>query len=127
MVLTHAQPAAGDLGYSLLPGERLHSTYLSDLAYIRSDVKQDLLEKPRNKEDQGRMLLDLNGNVCEVVTGVVIGTHNSLRISRARSRSISIPHFDLPGLQHEVSHDSKICCCRDLAYQLTPEQLTNAR
>jgi septum formation protein len=36
-------------------------------------VNQELLEKPLSKEDNLRMLLDMNGNVCEVVTGVVIG------------------------------------------------------
>ncbi len=35
---------------------------------------QDILEKPRDKEDNMRMLLDLNGAICEVVTGVSIGT-----------------------------------------------------
>ncbi|CDO75113.1 hypothetical protein BN946_scf185010.g38 [Trametes cinnabarina] len=33
---------------------------------------QDILEKPRDKEDNLRMLLDLNGGVCEVVTGVSV-------------------------------------------------------
>ncbi|KAI0363862.1 Maf/Ham1 [Pilatotrama ljubarskyi] len=33
---------------------------------------QDILEKPMNKEDNMRMLLDLNGGVCEVVTGVSV-------------------------------------------------------
>jgi predicted house-cleaning NTP pyrophosphatase (Maf/HAM1 superfamily) len=36
-------------------------------------MNQELLEKPSSKEDNLRMLLDMNGNVCEVVTGVVIG------------------------------------------------------
>lgn len=36
------------------------------------DVRQDLLEKPSDKEDNLRMLLDLNGNVCEVVSGVTV-------------------------------------------------------
>ena len=36
-------------------------------------VAQDILEKPTTKEDNLRMLLDLNGNVCEVVTGVSLG------------------------------------------------------
>ena len=39
-----------------------------------SDVKQELLEKPTDKADNLRMLLDLNGNVCEVVTGVTVGS-----------------------------------------------------
>ncbi|EIW57973.1 Maf/Ham1 [Trametes versicolor FP-101664 SS1] len=33
---------------------------------------QDILEKPIDKDDNMRMLLDLNGGVCEVVTGVSI-------------------------------------------------------
>jgi hypothetical protein len=41
---------------------------------VLPDVKQELLEKPSSKEDNLRMLLDLNGGVCEVVTGLVIGT-----------------------------------------------------
>ena len=36
-------------------------------------ASQDILEKPSSKEDNLRMLLDLNGNVCEVVTGVSVG------------------------------------------------------
>jgi septum formation protein len=46
-----------DVGYSELPS-----------------ISQELLEKPKSKADNLRMLLDLNGSVCEVVTGVVIGT-----------------------------------------------------
>ena len=34
---------------------------------------QDILEKPLDKEDNMRMLLDLNGGRCEVVTGVTVG------------------------------------------------------
>ncbi|KAH9838732.1 Maf/Ham1 [Rhodofomes roseus] len=33
---------------------------------------QDLLEKPADKADNYRMLLDLNGGMCEVVTGVSV-------------------------------------------------------
>jgi hypothetical protein len=32
--------------------------------------RPEVLEKPTDKDDQKRMLLDLNGRVCEVVTGV---------------------------------------------------------
>ncbi len=56
VVLTHAQPVTSDVAYSELPS-----------------VHQELLEKPVNKEDNLRMLQDLNGNVCEVVTGVSLG------------------------------------------------------
>ena len=56
MVLTHAQPITSDVSYTILPG-----------------TQQELLEKPTSKEDNLRMLLDLNGGVCEVVTGVAVG------------------------------------------------------
>lgn len=36
-------------------------------------TRQELLEKPCSKADHLRMLQDLNGNVCEVVTGVSLG------------------------------------------------------
>ncbi len=32
----------------------------------------DIYEKPISKEDNLRMLLDLNGGTCEVVTGVSV-------------------------------------------------------
>ena len=56
VVFTHAQPVTSDTSYSVLP-----------------DINQELLEKPTSKEDNLRMLLDLNGGVCEVVTGLVVG------------------------------------------------------
>uniref|UniRef100_A0A8H8CF57 Maf/Ham1 n=1 Tax=Psilocybe cubensis TaxID=181762 RepID=A0A8H8CF57_PSICU len=55
VVLTHPQPVTSDISYSMLP-----------------PTPQELLEKPTSKEDNMRMLLDLNGNVCEVVTGVSV-------------------------------------------------------
>ncbi|CAK5270316.1 unnamed protein product [Mycena citricolor] len=55
VVLTHALPSTTQTSYSMLPGAR-----------------QELLEKPTSKPDNYRMLLDLNGGVCEVVTGVVL-------------------------------------------------------
>ncbi|KAF8149077.1 inosine triphosphate pyrophosphatase-like protein [Crassisporium funariophilum] len=55
VVLTHAQPVTSDTDYSMLP-----------------QVNQELLEKPSSKEENLRMLLDMNGGVCEVVTGVVV-------------------------------------------------------
>ncbi|KAG6816674.1 hypothetical protein H0H87_004034 [Tephrocybe sp. NHM501043] len=39
---------------------------------VLPDTTQELLEKPSSKEDNLRMLLDLNGGVCEVVTGVTV-------------------------------------------------------
>ncbi|KAI9451361.1 Maf/Ham1 [Lactarius psammicola] len=53
VVLTHAQPLSSDVAYSELPS-----------------VHQELLEKPESKADNLRMLQDLNGSVCQVVTGV---------------------------------------------------------
>ncbi|KAG2116882.1 Maf Ham1 [Suillus cothurnatus] len=37
---------------------------------METGVRQELLEKPSSKQDNMRMLMDLNGSVCEVVTGV---------------------------------------------------------
>ena len=37
------------------------------------DIIQELLEKPASKKDNLRMLMDLNGSVCEVVTGISVG------------------------------------------------------
>ncbi|KIK90723.1 hypothetical protein PAXRUDRAFT_831462 [Paxillus rubicundulus Ve08.2h10] len=37
---------------------------------METGTRQELLEKPTSKEDNLRMLQDLNGSVCEVVTGV---------------------------------------------------------
>ncbi|KAJ6584958.1 inosine triphosphate pyrophosphatase-like protein [Mycena capillaripes] len=55
VVLSHALPSSSQTSYEILP-----------------EVSQELLEKPTSKADNFRMLLDLNGGVCEVVTGVVI-------------------------------------------------------
>ncbi|KAF7365235.1 CS domain-containing protein [Mycena venus] len=55
VVLTHALPSTTQTSFEMLPS-----------------IKQELLEKPESKEDNFRMLLDLNGGVCEVVTGLVV-------------------------------------------------------
>ncbi|KAF8208927.1 inosine triphosphate pyrophosphatase-like protein [Mycena galopus ATCC 62051] len=55
VVLTHALPSTTQTSFEMLP-----------------EIKQELLEKPSSKADNYRMLLDLNGGVCEVVTGLVI-------------------------------------------------------
>jgi len=60
-----------------------------------SDAKQELLEKPADKVDNLRMLLDLNGNVCEVVTGVTVA-YPILTAPGYRTRSIeerTLVHF----------------------------------
>jgi septum formation protein len=56
VVLTHALPSTTQTSFEILP-----------------ETNQELLEKPGSKEENFRMLLDLNGGVCEVVTGVVVG------------------------------------------------------
>lgn len=56
VVLTYPQPI-------------LSSTPDSELLGFRPEV----IEKPISRDDNLRMLLDLNGNRCEVVTGVSIG------------------------------------------------------
>ncbi|KAI5122734.1 hypothetical protein M0805_009819 [Coniferiporia weirii] len=55
VVLTHTTPVHAGIHESLLPQER-----------------PEILEKPISKADNLRMLLDLNGGVCEVVTGVTL-------------------------------------------------------
>jgi septum formation protein len=71
VVLTHAQPVSSDVAYSELPA-----------------TNQELLEKPVNKADNLRMLQDLNGSVCEVVTGVSLGERHPdpIRAQRGVSR-----------------------------------------
>jgi len=56
VVFTHAPAPVANTDYSMLPPHR-----------------QELLEKPLDKADNLRMLMDLNGAVCEVVTGVSLG------------------------------------------------------
>ena len=55
-MLTHAQAA------------------LSDAPFISAQgARPEVLEKPAGRADNLRMLLDMNGAVCEVVTGVSVG------------------------------------------------------
>ena len=56
VVFTYPQPILSSMPDSELP-----------------DFRPELLEKPISREDNLRMLLDLNGSRCEVVTGVSIG------------------------------------------------------
>lgn len=77
-----------------------------------TDTCSELLEKPVSKDDNLRMLLDLNGNVCEVVTGVSLGTVSShvrylsvYRTAHHRLRN-SIPNTYGPWLCHQVGISS---------------------
>jgi hypothetical protein len=88
VVLTHAQPVSSDIAYSELPG-----------------VHQELLEKPVDREDNLRMLQDLNGNVCEVVTGVSLGErHWTLPTDKSDvdSSFFSVPRPDITGICYTV-------------------------
>lgn len=58
VVFTHAQPSISGTSYADLP-----------------QIAQELLEKPTSKADNLRMLLDMSGSVCEIVTGVTVGEH----------------------------------------------------
>ncbi|CAE6480700.1 unnamed protein product [Rhizoctonia solani] len=55
VVLTKVASAGSNIHDSLLP-----------------DIRPDILEKPQDKGDNLRMLLELNGGRCEVVTGVSV-------------------------------------------------------
>jgi len=93
VVLTHAQPISSDVAYSELPS-----------------MRQELLEKPENKADNLRMLQDLNGSVCEVVTGVSIGEQSwaflyaCSDVDLPLSPSYSIPCTDITWIQHTVGY-----------------------
>ena len=54
-MLTHQAAPTSDISTSILP-----------------PFHPDILEKPTSKADNLRMLLDLNGHSCEVVTGVTV-------------------------------------------------------
>jgi septum formation protein len=47
-------------------------SYATAGSRMPSSDGQEILEKPADAEDNLRMLLDLNGRVCEVVTGVSV-------------------------------------------------------
>lgn len=97
MVLTHLQPLTSDTSYSVLP-----------------QVQQELLEKPSSKEDNLRMLLDLNGNVCQVVTGVSVG-QSPPKSTISLDLTSSFPVFPIltaPGYQ--IKFDSRDLCVSSL-------------
>ncbi|KAF7972236.1 hypothetical protein HWV62_18646 [Athelia sp. TMB] len=71
VVLTHAQPTTSQTGFSVLP-----------------DTVQHLLEKPLDKDDNLRMLLDMNGSVCEVVTVYPVLTSPGYDIKSIDERSL---------------------------------------
>lgn len=68
IVLTHALPSTSQTSYDVLP-----------------QISQELLEKPLDKSDNLRMLMDMNGAICEVVTGVCVGQSPSSCLSTSES------------------------------------------
>lgn len=71
IVLTRVTPATSAIHSSLEP-----------------EVPAEILEKPGSKADNLRMLLELNGHSCEVVTGVTVGEHTPLR-QKLRRRTLT--------------------------------------
>lgn len=62
---------------------RTHTLHLADTivltreappfsGYEGLDIQGDILEKPETREENLRMLQELNGKTCEVVTGVTV-------------------------------------------------------
>jgi septum formation protein len=74
VVLTHALPSTSQTSYADLP-----------------QINQELLEKPLDKGDNLRMLMDLNGGVCEVVTGLCIG-ESPFAVFRYPNLNIKFPY-----------------------------------
>ncbi len=87
-----------------------------------SDAKQELLEKPADKADNLRMLLDLNGNVCEVVTGVTVGEYSLGDAYRAHIPSqptLYSPHPDIEHGRLKKEHSSIFRIIRNISSRLT--------
>ncbi|KAL9709010.1 hypothetical protein Ac2012v2_007826 [Leucoagaricus gongylophorus] len=79
IVLTHALPSTSQTSYTVLP-----------------QINQELLEKPLNRSDNLRMLMDMNGGVCEVVTGVCVGQLPSSYLSTSESNIYMFSHVAYP-------------------------------
>ena len=73
MVLTHQAPPTSDVAPSVF-----------------ADDMPDIFEKPRSKDDNLRMLLDLNGASCEVVTGVSV-VYPVLQAPGYEIKSVELP------------------------------------
>jgi septum formation protein len=89
------------------------------MAYADAPVtRQDILEKPSSKEDNMRMLLDMNGGVCEVVTGVALGKWNECCVWNAMliNLKLSLSCSRGPWLQHQVRMSTHLHIGLDLNY-----------
>lgn len=87
VVLSHIVHAAHGAHESMLPQDR-----------------PEILEKPTSKADNMRMLLDLQGAACEVVTGVSLGAY-LLAISHLSlcSYVCSVSNPYRPGIHNKAS------------------------
>jgi septum formation protein len=80
------------------------------------DKRPDILEKPQNKADNLRMLMELNGGACEVVTGVTVGKSAFSIITTEYSSRCSLSNTYRTWLWHQVrlmstSLDDSILIC----------------
>ena len=90
VVLTHQSPGISSMSYADAP-----------------PIRQDILEKPSSKEDNLRMLLDMNGGVCEVVTGVSLGSSFLVVLNaspRAHMDGLVYPVLEAPG--YNIKYDT---------------------
>jgi predicted house-cleaning NTP pyrophosphatase (Maf/HAM1 superfamily) len=74
--------------------------------YQTSGLGADILEKPETREENLRMLMELNGRSCEVVTGVTVRKSLSLSFCTSSLHQPSIPNHNCPRLQDTVSVDA---------------------
>lgn len=66
---------------------------------VLPDITQELLEKPVDDQDNLRMLLDMNGGVCEVVTGVTLGNISTNLHNYFADTFIVYPILAAPGYE----------------------------
>jgi Maf-like protein len=71
--------------------------------YQTSGLGADILEKPETREENLRMLMELNGRSCEVVTGVTVCKSLSLPFRISCLHRPSIPNHNRSWLQDTVS------------------------
>ena len=64
--------------------------------------RPEILEKPGSKAETLRMLLELNGKVCEVVTGVTLGAYCAGEIQSEGDVANSVSNIDSAGIRRQV-------------------------
>jgi septum formation protein len=65
--------------------------------YQTSGLGPDILEKPETREENLRMLMELNGKSCEVVTGVTVCKHPHCLVIQVAYISLVFPIVTAPG------------------------------